>query len=248
MSGIDAPTSPVPEPEPHLSRRQALLAGVRVGMSVPAAVLFATAIGFGAMARDGGFSFGHTLFTTATMFALPNQVMLFDQLARNETLLIVIIAVALTAMRLLPMTVTLAPLLDRPRRRLGLDLVLSHFVSISTWLEGHRHLPGKPEPERVPFFVGLGLTVVITMIVATVLGYVMASSLPPLITLALLFTTPVYFFLSLLATARTRLDAYAIAAGGGLIPVMYVIVPGYDLLATGLIGGTAAFFLGRTPR
>jgi predicted branched-subunit amino acid permease len=237
------------DPSPaHLPRSAAVLAGVRVAMSVPAAVLFATAIGFGAMARDGGFSFGHTLFATATMFAMPNQVMLFDQLARNETMLIVVISVALTAMRLLPMTVTLAPLLDRPRRHLGLDLALSHFVSISTWLEGHRHLPGKPEPERVPFFAGLGLTVVVTMIVATVIGYAMASNLPPLITLALLFTTPIYFFLSLLATARTRLDAYAIAAGATLIPVMNVIVPGYDLLATGLIGGTAAFLLGKARR
>lgn len=243
---MHAPSPPTP-PAP-VSRQAAFTAGLRVGMSVPAAVLFATAIGFGAMARDGGFSFGHTLFVTVTMFAMPNQVMLFDQLARNETMLIVVIAVALTAMRLLPMTVTLAPLLDRPRRHLGQDLVLSHFVSISTWLEGHRHLPGKPAPERVPFFLGLGLTVAVTMIVATVIGYGMASRLPPLITLALLFTTPIYFFLSLLATARTRLDAYAIAAGSGLIPVMYYVAPGYDLLATGLIGGTAAFLLGRMRR
>lgn len=245
---MDGPSSSAAPQPPVPPRKAAFMAGLRVGMSVPAAVLFATAVGFGAMARDGGFSFGHTLFATATMFAMPNQVMLFDQLARNETFLIVIIAVALTAMRLLPMTVTLAPLLDRPQRRLAHDLALSHFVSISTWLEGHRHLPGKPEAERVPFFLGLGITVVVTMIVATVIGYAMASRLPPLITLALLFTTPIYFFLSLLATARTRLDAYAIAAGSGLIPVMYFLVPGYDLLATGLIGGTAAFVLGRWRR
>ena len=230
---------------PDRHRAAAFRVGMRVGLSVPAAVLFATAIGFGAMARDGGFTFGHTMFVTVTMFAMPNQVMLLDQLARNETLLIAGIAVALTAMRLLPMTVTLAPLLDRPRRHLLQDLALSHFVSISTWLEGHRHLPGKPEGERVPFFLGVGLTVVTAMIVATMIGYTMAGSLPPLITLALLFTTPVYFFLSLLATARTRLDAYAIGAGTGLVPVMHYLMPGYDLLATGIVGGTAAFLLAR---
>jgi predicted branched-subunit amino acid permease len=148
-------------------------------------------------------------------------------------------------MRLLPMTVTLAPLLDRPRKHLLQDLALSHFVSISTWLEGHRHLPGKQQAERVPFFLGVGATVVAAMITATVIGYAMASRLPPLITLALLFTTPVYFFLSLLATARTRLDACAIAAGTGLIPVMHAILPGYDLLATGVVGGTGAFLIAR---
>ena len=40
---------------------------------------------------------------------------------------------------------------------------------LARFLEGHRHLPGKPEPERVPFFLGLGLTVVLTMIIATVM-------------------------------------------------------------------------------
>ena len=87
MDGAQEPTMQ-PGTAPAAQRRAAFLAGLRVGMSVPAAVLFATAVGFGAMARDGGFSFGHTLFATTTMFAMPNQVMLFDQLSRNETLLI----------------------------------------------------------------------------------------------------------------------------------------------------------------
>lgn len=226
-------------------RMRACLAGMRVGMSVPAAVLFATALGFGALARDGGFSFAHTVFVTTTMFALPNQVMLFDQLSRNETIAATAIAVALTAMRLLPMTVSLMPLLERPGRRLGTDLALSHFVAISTWLEGNRHLPAKTPAERVPFFLGVGIVVASVMIVATIIGYAVAGQLPSLITVALLFATPVYFFLSLVATARTRLDALAIAAGGSLIPVMQYVVPGYDLLATGLVGGTLAFLLGR---
>lgn len=226
-------------------RMRACIAGMRVGMSVPAAVLFATALGFGALARDGGFSFGHTVFVTTTMFALPNQVMLFDQLSRNETMAATAIAVALTAMRLLPMTVTLMPLLDRPGRRLWTDLGLSHFVAISTWLEGNRHLPAKTSEERVPFFLGVGVVVASVMIIATIIGYALSAQLPSLITVALLFATPVYFFLSLVATARTRLDALAIAAGGTLIPVMQSIVPGHDLLATGLVGGTLAFLLGR---
>lgn len=230
---------------PAGARRRAFLAGVRVGLSVPAAVLFATAIGFGALARDGGFSFWQTMFITGTMFAMPNQVMLVDQLSRNETIATAALAVALTAMRLLPMTVTLMPLLERPRRRLSLDLVAAHFVAITTWLEGNRHLPGKPGHERLPFFLGIGATIVGAMVIATAIGYLIAGRMPLLITIALLFTTPVYFFLSLIATSRTRLDVIAILAGGALVPVMHVVVPGYDLLATGIVGGTAAFVLGR---
>lgn len=219
--------------------------GVRVGCSVPAAVLFATALGFGAMTRDGGFSMAQAAFISATMFAMPNQVMLVDQLVRNETLAAVALAVALTAMRLLPMTVTLVPLLARPKQRLITDLAASHFVAITTWLESNRHLPGLPAHLRMPFFLGLGCTIAGVMLLGTLLGHGLATGLPPLLTTALLFTTPIYFFLSLMATSRTRLDVLAVAAGAGLIPLAHFVVPGFDLLATGLIGGTLAFVLAR---
>src|SRR5262245_27757794 len=96
-------------PQPH-SQAAVFVRALAIVLSVPAAVLFATALGFGALARDGGFSIAQGLFMGASMFALPNQVVLVDQLARNETLAAAALAVALTAVRLLPMTVTLVPL------------------------------------------------------------------------------------------------------------------------------------------
>lgn len=212
---------------------------------MPAIVLFATALGFGALMRDGGFTFAQAAFVTATMFAMPNQVMLIDQLSRNETLAATALAVALTAMRLLPMTVTLVPLLARPKQRLSVDLAASHFVAITTWLEGNRHLPKLPPPQRLPFFLGLGSTIAGLMLIGTLLGYGIAERVPPLLTTALLFTTPVYFFLSLITTSRSRLDFAAVGAGAGLVPVAHYLVPGFDLLATGLVGGTLAFVLTR---
>ncbi len=92
----------------------ALFRGLRVVFSVPSALLFAAGLGFGALARDGGFDLAQTAFIAASMMALPNQVVLVDQLARNETLIAAAFAVALAALRLLPMTVTLVPLLKGP--------------------------------------------------------------------------------------------------------------------------------------
>jgi hypothetical protein len=60
----------------------------------------------------------------------------------------------------------------------------------------------------------------------------------------LLFVTPIYFLLSLLATAVSRMDVFAIGIGCALAPVLYLLAPGFDLLATGLTGGTLAFLLG----
>jgi hypothetical protein len=40
------------------------------------------------------------------------------------------------------------------------------------------------------------------------------------------------------------MDVFAIGIGCALAPVLYLLAPGFDLLATGLTGGTLAFLLG----
>lgn len=232
-------------PPPRAAEVRAFARGLRVAFSVPAAVLFATALGFGALARDGGFTIGHAAFLTASMFAMPNQVILVDQLARNETIAAAALAVTLTAVRLLPMTVTVVPLLRGLRRRPLLELVAAHFVAITTWLEGNRRLPGFPAELRLAHFLGLGVAVAAVMLAGTLIGYGVAAGLPPLLTAALLFTTPLYFILSLIATSRSTMDLAAVALGCGLAPLFYLLVPGFDLLVTGLVGGTLAHLWGR---
>jgi predicted branched-subunit amino acid permease len=211
--------------------------------SVPAAVLFATALGFGALARDGGFGVAHTAFIVASMFALPNQVVLVDQLARNETLVAAAIAVMLAALRLLPMTVTIVPLFTGRRRRPLLELLAVHFVAITPWIEAGRRLPGLPVEQRLAAHLGLGFAFSAVMVTGSLAGYALAGAVPPAVAATLLFMTPIYFLISLLATSRTRMDYLAIGIGCALAPVLYLLAPGLDLLATGLAGGTLAFLL-----
>jgi predicted branched-subunit amino acid permease len=225
--------------------RAAFAQGLKAAFSVPAAVLFATALGFGALARDGGFTLGHTAFMSLTMFALPNQVVLVDQLARGEGVAVAALAVALAAMRLFPMTATIVPLFRGTRRRRWLELFAAHFVAITTWIEAIRRLPGMPVDMRLPYQLGLGLAISAVMLLGALAGYALAGSVPAAIAAALLFLTPLYFLLSLIATSRSRMDLVAIAAGCALAPVFFVLAPGIDLLATGIAGGTVAFLLGR---
>lgn len=225
----------------------AFAAALGVVVSVPSALLFCTGLGFGALARDGGFSMAHTAFIGAAMFAAPNQVVLVDQLARNETLLAAAFAVALAALRLLPMTVTVAPLLKGSRRRPLLEVLAVHFVAVSPWIEAQRRLPALPPDLRLASHLGFGVAFWSAIMAGTLGGYALAGSVPPLVSATLLFVTPIYFLLSLLVTARSRMDLLAIALGCALAPVLYVAAPGYDLLVTGLLGGTLAFLL-RGPR
>jgi predicted branched-subunit amino acid permease len=206
-------------------------------------LLFAAGLGFGALTRDGGFSVLHTAVITGTMFALPNQVVLVDQLARNEALLAAAFAVALTGLRLLPMTVTIAPLLKGGRRHALLQTLAVHFIAVSPWIESQRRLPAMPPELRLASHLGFGVAFWIVMMTGTLAGYALAASVPAAVSATLLFLTPIYFLLSLLATARSRMDLLAIGIGCVLAPVFYLATPGLDLLATGLLGGTLAFLL-----
>jgi predicted branched-subunit amino acid permease len=225
------------------SQLGAFVRGLGLVFSVPAGLLFGAGLGFGALARDGGFSFAQTAFITAGMFALPNQVVLVDQLARGERLLAAAFAVALAALRLLPITVTIVPQLKGRRRRRLLEAIAVHFVAVTPWVESQRRLPGLPADLRLAFYLGLGLAFWHAMLAGAMAGYGLAGSVPAAVSATLLFLTPIYFLLSLMATSRARIDRLAIGLGCALAPVLHVAAPGFDLLATGLLGGTLAFLL-----
>jgi predicted branched-subunit amino acid permease len=222
----------------------ALAAGLRVAFSLPAAVLFTAGIGFGALARDGGFDVLQTAFIAVSMMALPNQVMLVDQLARNETLIAAAFAVALVALRLLPMTITLVPLFRGRSPHPLLEALAVHFVAVTPWVEANRRLPALPAERRLASHLGFGLAFLGASLAGTLAGHTLAGSVPASVAATLLFVTPIYFLLSLLASSVSRMDLLAIAIGCALSPVLHLAAPGFDLLATGLLGGTLAFLLG----
>jgi len=232
----------------EIGKRLATLGQGLIGsLSIPGIILVAGAAGFGALARDAGLSLGNAVFMMAAFFALPAQVVLMDQLARGGSILAGAFAVALTAIRLLPMTVALMPLLkgDKSTWR---QVLAVHFIAVTAWIEGMRRLPARPEPERLTYFIGLGSGFLLTTLVGAAFGYELAGSVPPILSAALLFMTPVYFFLSLIATARNQVDYMALVLGSLLGPVFYILVPGFDLLLGGVIGGTLAYFAGRFRR
>jgi predicted branched-subunit amino acid permease len=226
----------------------AFLLGLRAAYSVAAFVLFATALGYGALARDAGFTIGQTAFLSATMFALPNQVVLVDQLARGATVAGAALAVTLAAVRLFPMVATVMPTVRGKRPRRVLEVLAGHFVAVTTWIEGGRRLPAIAPELRLAHHLGIGVAVCSMMVLGSVTGYALTGGVPVPVSAALVLTTPLYFILSLAASAQARADVAAIVLGCCLAPPLYLAVPGFDLLATGLAGGTLAYLLGAAAR
>ena len=223
------------------TRRHAFFRGVLAAPSTPVVVVVATFVGFGALSRDIGLDLFQALFITGTMFALPGQVVLADQIVVGATLVTTIFAVTLTAVRLLPLTVSLMPLLRNASTSRLTQLVLSHFVSITSWLEAMRRLPPLPQHLRAAFFGGFAAALFTIVLAATLIGYVAAGQVPPAIAAGLIFVSPLYFYLSLLGAADTGIDRAALALGTILGPILFLVAPGFDLLLTGLIGGTLAY-------
>lgn len=237
MNSIDTAT--------RSSWQNAFRRGLAVMFTTPGAVLFLTALGFGTLVRDAGLDLGHALFLSTMMYALPAQVMVVDQFQRGAAVVAVAFAVTLTAVRLLPMTVSLLPWLGRQTSSRILQFFAVHFIAITAWVEGNRRLPPEPEPLRLPHFYGIGIGMMAATCAGSSVGYLLAARLPLPVQAALLFMTPLYFLLSSVIAATTTRDWLAILIGGALAPLFTVILPDADLLLAGVAGGTIAYVAGR---
>lgn len=226
--------------------RRCVLQGVRDALRMPAWIVGVSLLGVGSLARDAGHPIGAAMFSTVVVFAAPAQLILYAALASGGLLVAAAVAVLFSAIRLLPMTLAILPYLRRPGQSVAEQLGLAHFVAATAWIEGMRRLPSMPEGERVPFFLGFAGTCMAVSTGMTALGYLLVGAMPVPLAAALLCVTPIYFTVSMAGSARRLGDWLAIGFGLGLLPLAQLTVGrDFDILAAGLVGGTAAYLIGR---
>jgi predicted branched-subunit amino acid permease len=233
----------MPEPLRQFSTPlAAYLAGYRSAwLSVFAYVLFGTYIGIGALAYDFGFSLLWVCLSTVLIWAGPAQVILISALGGGAALIEVAIAVGLSGVRLLPMVVSLLPILRTPQTRQR-DLILpAHFTAVSMWVESMRIAPQIEPKHRVAFCNGLGTGYGSSALMATVIGYYLAARLPLLMTAGLLFLTPLSFLISVVRNSRVLIDRLALVLGLVIGPALAYRNVDLDILWAGVGGGTLAY-------
>jgi predicted branched-subunit amino acid permease len=209
--------------------------------SVLSLVLFGTFIGIGAFAHDSGFTLGWMLASTVLVWAGPAQVILISTSHAGATLLESALAVTLSAIRLLPMVVSVLPMLRSPKTKMRNLILSAHFVAVTVWVESFRLLPHVPRERRVLFINGLGCTLVTLSLIAATVGYGLAANLPPILAAAVLALTPLTFLLSTARNARHLVDKLALALGLALYPLVSMMQTGIDILISGLTAGSIAF-------
>lgn len=244
---IRAVTAP-PVVDPHMVHHAParwFLQGAWHAVSVPALVLFASYLGFGAVLQSVGFPIGAGLASTFLIWALPAQLILIGGLVAGTALPALALAITLSSIRLLPMVVSVAPYMRGPRRSLLRELICAHYVAMTVWLEGLRLLPHLPGEARVPFVLGLGNTLIGISMLGTLTGFHVAGEVPVPLAAGLLLLTPLSFTVLMVRNAAHATDWLALAAGLVLTPLTLHLQGGLDLMIAGIGGGTLAFAVGR---
>lgn len=237
---------------PHLTApadfgtpRGAARAGARRAFGVPAVVLGASFIGFGALVQQAGLTLWHGLFSTATGWALPGQVALVELYALGASLAAITVAVGLSNARLLPMAITLMPIVRAPGTPRWRYYLFAHFIAVTGWAAAMRDCPSLPADQRLPYFAGFAATLWSVTLATTAVGFLAAGGVPPSVTLALVFINPIYFMLVVIGDVRGRPRVLAAALGTVCGPALYLVTPDWSLLLTGALAGSAAFVIGR---
>lgn len=218
---------------------------MRDALGVPAAVLAAGMVGFGALAYESGLSVLQAMVCTAGIWALPGQLVLVEMHLAGAPGVLTVLGVMLTSARFLPMSISLMPVIREPGASRARVYAAAQFVAMTSWAWTIRRGAEIPADARLSYFTGFAGTCCAAGVVATAVGYYLAGSFPPLVRLGFVFLNPVYFVVLLIADARTPLAAIALVCGAVAGPLMHLVDPQWGVLLAGVAGGTAAYALQR---
>jgi predicted branched-subunit amino acid permease len=240
-SGPAVALPPLDSPRWQGSLRAFAYGAGSIGSTILTLVLFATYIGIGALAHDTHFSLGWALASTAFVWAGPAQIILLSTLGSGATVVQAAIAVTVSAIRLFPMVVSVLPMIRTPQTPRRYLILPAHFIAVTIWVECFRLLPRVPRHCRVAFTNGLGVALLSTSMTATVIGYLLAASLPQTLGAAILLLTPLAFLLSTARNCRQLADVVALGLGLLLFPLASLLHTGVDILISGVSAGTIAY-------
>lgn len=226
----------------------AMPGGMRSAIGVPGLVMAASFLGFGALVRGLEIGLLPGLLSTILIWALPGQVVFLNMYAEDAALLAIAVAVTVTAVRLLPMVVLVISKVRIANGARWPLYFLAHFIAVTIWRVAEDGLEELDRHRRVPWLLGVGAALMSAMLVMTVAGYYLAQVLPPMLAACLIFMTPSFFFISLLASARFTMDYLAIALGAVIGPLAHQYAPDLDLVIAGVVGGTVAYVVARPRR
>ena len=227
------------------NQRQFFFEGTRTSFSSAGMILFITFFAYGALVSGSNLPLEVGIGLTIFVFAIPGQVVLVDEIARGSSLITAALVTTFTAIRLLPLTVSMLPVVRNETTPKWMEVVICHFVAVTVWTQSMMVLPTLPREQRASHCLGFCCGLMVLVTIGTCLGFYAAHMLPKNIAAATLMVTPIYFFLSLFNTAKVIVEKLAFAFGTIIAIPLIFMVPNLSLIGSGLIGGTLAYLIGR---
>jgi len=209
--------------------------------SLPAIILLSAFVGFGGLAREADLPLTQLIFMVPTIWALPSHLVALGGIVSGASLLVIVPAVALAAIRMMPMVMALVPEIRAPGSKRWHMLLVCNMVAITAWVHTLQKAPEIPRPGRLPYFAGFAATMMFSTTMVAAVVHQLAANFPPLIMAGLYFLTPLYFAASIWNTSRVVAEKLALVLGFALGPAFMLIVPQANILIAGLIGGFGAF-------
>jgi predicted branched-subunit amino acid permease len=223
--------------------RDAFVAGAREASGIPVAVLAAGYLGFGALAADHGIPVGIAVLSTVAIWALPGQLILVEMHTLGATFIALLLSVALSSARFLPMILVLMPLMRHARQRRWRYYLAAQLLSLTGWTMAMARFPSLALEKRLAWFMGFTLVCITGSAIATATGHMLAEGLTPLAKTGLVFMAPMYYLLILVGGVRDRVAAAGLACGALAGPLAYLASPEWSVLGGGVAGGTLAWLV-----
>ena len=228
----------------NLSDRQIARQAAIDAIALPALALGSTMLGFGAIAREAGFDFWMTTFTTLSVWGMPGQIAFVGLYATGSSVFLMVVAVALANMRMMLMVISGADMLKLKQHNLNFlqRAIIMHFMAITNWAQlSYKQSIYQPK-QLLTYYKWFSAVVFICGMTGTMTGYFLDDLLPPHILRLVIYITPLYILL-LLANAQHKINRLAGLFGAALSPFIYIVVGDWAILIAGFIGGTAALFV-----
>ncbi len=221
--------------------------GLIDGFSLPAFMVSASMLGYGALVNSAGMDIWIAVVSTVGIWGLPGQVAFVEYFLLGAPVLSLVLAVSMANMRFLPMSLSLIPMFRGTDMGWRWRYLWVQLMSVNTWVGLLRQSHALTPQERAPYYAGFSTVCMGAGAAGTAVGYGMAETLPIFVTVTLVFINPIYFAF-VFSAMRSRPGLLAFAAGAVLGPALYVWSPDWSLPVCGVIAGTAGFMIDRWLR
>ncbi|MBT5298156.1 MAG: AzlC family ABC transporter permease [Rhodospirillaceae bacterium] len=209
---------------------------------MPFVMVTASMVGFGSLARDSGLTLDITLALSIGLWGLPGQVAMAELHAMGAPIIAIVLASSMGNLRFLPMGLVMMPVFRGDPQAHRWRFVIGQIMAINPWTVFMRRAPQISVPLRFPYYMALAGTCLAGGALGTVAGYILYGSLPFVVTVSLVFLNPAYFVF-VFSSVRQRNCIIAVVLGAFTGPLLHQVTPDWSVPLTGLIAGTAAFFL-----